>query len=156
MRGLLLLVIGLVTGAGLGIVVAADRGLSLQGHDHGDPAQHAAGSGHDHHDHHAPRDLGAAAPDLRVEATRDPVSGWNLHLVTERFDFAPAAAGGAPVPGQGHAHLYVDGTKIARLYAPWAHLDRDAGEVRVVLTGNDHRPLQSGGRPVAVTLTLGG
>ncbi len=149
MRGLLLLAIGLATGTGLGVVLAADRGLTLSGHDHGDPAQHAAG-----HDHATPRRLGADGPGLSVEAVRDPVSGWNLHLETERFAFAPEAAGGAPAAGEGHAHLYVDGEKVARLYGPWVHLDRERGRVRVVLTGNDHRPLVSDGTAAEVVFTL--
>ncbi len=141
MRALLLLVIGLVAGVGIGVVVAADRGLTLQGHDHGDPAQHGQGTAHASHDA-APRDLGTASPSLRIAAFPDPVSGWNLRLDTERFAFAPEAAGQPAVAGEGHAHLYVDGEKVGRIYGRWIHLDRELGQVRIVLTGNDHRPLR--------------
>ena len=76
---------------------------------------------------------------LHVEA--DAVSGLNVRLTTTGFTFRPQSVNAEDEPGTGHAHLYVDGTKITRLYGPYYHL---AGvppgehEVRVALNTNSH------------------
>ena len=48
-RSLWLLVIGLVFGSGIGFVIAAGNGITLDGHDHNDPAQHGEAGGHSAH-----------------------------------------------------------------------------------------------------------
>lgn len=81
---------------------------------------------------------------LSVTATPDPMAGANLHVVATGFRWAPEHASGPAVAGEGHAHVYVDGTKVGRLYGEWMHLDLEAGrhEIRVSLNGNDHKDLQ--------------
>lgn len=154
MRALMLFVIGLFFGVGGGIVLSSSQNWTLDGHDHADPSHHAATDGAGH-DHETLRDLPAEnAPALSVEATPDTGSGWQIHLVTQNFTFAPESAGGKAVPGEGHAHLYLDGIKIGRVYGPWVHLDRTGGELRVTLNANDHRPLSVEGTPVEAVLTL--
>lgn len=165
-RSIPLLIIGLVFGAGLGFTFAAANGITLDGHDHGEHAGHGAaamasgGADHQAHDHDTPLVLpqDADAPSLKLELHRDPSSGWNLHLITRNFAFAPENASGAHVPGQGHAHVYVNGVKLGRYYGPWLHLDNlPLGEVRVrvTLNANDHRVLQVGGERLSETLTIG-
>ncbi|MEC9362880.1 MAG: hypothetical protein VYC42_06620 [Pseudomonadota bacterium] len=98
-----------------------------------------------------------AVPALMLHAERDAASGWNLRIDARDFRFAPERANGAHVPGEGHAHLYVDGQKAARLYGPWYHLPSlGAGThaLRVTLNANDHRELALGGQVIASTLTL--
>ena len=97
--------------------------------------------------------LDAATPTLAVELVPDPVSGWNLHVETENFAFAPEHAGAPHVPGEGHAHVYVDGEKIARLYGPWLHVPAlpPGATLEVTLNANDHRPLAMHGHPLAAT-----
>ena len=91
MRQLALFLIGLFFGGGLGFLVAASYGVTLDGHDHSDPAHHAAGKheGMDHRAHqtHAPLNLpaGPNAPTLGVALTKDAKGGWNLQIVTENF-----------------------------------------------------------------------
>ena len=159
-RSLALFGIGLVFGAAGGFLAAASQGVTLDGHDHSDPTHHDAGSASGHEDH-APIILAAGenAPVLSIEAIADPVSGWNLHLVTKRFRFAPENAGRENRPGEGHAHVYVNGIKLARLYGPWMHLSNlPSGEVdlRVTLNANDHSPLVVGdellSRSVSITV----
>lgn len=156
-RSVALLLIGIVFGGAAGFVVAAGSGATLGGHDHG--SHDAAADGHDAHAamHDVPHDVPAApdAPALAIALTPDPVAGWNLRLRTEGFRFAPARAGAAHVPGEGHAHVYVDGTKIARLYGPWMHIPAlpDGATVEVTLNANDHRPLAVAGRPVAARVS---
>ena len=60
------------------------------------------------------------------------------------FTFAPQNVDGEPVDGEGHAHLYVDDVKVARVYGEWFHLDslpEDAQQVYVSLYANNHQPL---------------
>ena len=153
MRALVLGLIGLLIGVGAGVFLAVSQGWEMEGHahDHGDPAQHGAGMGHDHDQ---VLDVsGPDAPTLAVEAFRDPMTGWNLRLDTTNFTYAPKAASGAHVPGEGHTHVYLDGVKLGRFYGPWVHVP-SGGAVRVTLNSNDHRPLAVDGVPVQVELSL--
>ncbi|WP_231618555.1 hypothetical protein [Nonomuraea sp. SBT364] len=133
------------------------------GTDHA-PATASAGTPGPPHAHgdHRTRDVPAAeAPSVRLEVRPDSDSGWNLRLVTERFTFTPDSVGGAALPGTGHAHLYLDGKKIARLYGPWHHLAREAvppgsHTLAVRLSADDHTLWSVGGKPVEGTATVEG
>lgn len=164
-RALVLFVIGLVFGGGIGFVTAAGNNITLDGHDH---AEHVAQTGHDTASHAAmghgagdtsPHDHseilsmpeGPGTPSLEVAVVRDPASGWNLNVSVQNFRFAPEHASKDHVAGEGHAHVYVNGSKIARLYGPWLHLTTlPDGEavVEVTLNTNDHRQLAVEGMPV--------
>jgi hypothetical protein len=88
-------------------------------------------------------DMLEAIPTVSLSAFEDPKSGWNLHIDVENFVFAPQNAGMEHVEGEGHAHLYVDGEKITRLYAELYYLSLDSGmhDVVVTLNGNNHNDL---------------
>jgi hypothetical protein len=99
----------------------------------------------------------ASAPTLAIDLQPDPVAGWNLHIQTTNFMFAPEHSGGAHVAGEGHAHVYVNGEKIARAYGDWFHLDglpSGPVEIEVTLTSNDHQSLMVGDAPLSATLTF--
>ena len=73
----------------------------------------------------------------------DTMDGYNVQILTENFKFTPAAINRDAVEGQGHAHIYVNGTKISRAYSNWFHLPAhilQPGEniVTVTLNANDH------------------
>lgn len=94
------------------------------------------------------------APSVRLDVAEDSAGGWNLHLVTERFRFTPQRSGEEARAGEGHAHLYLDGEKIARIYGPWYHLDGAAvppGEhtLTVSLNANDHTVWAVDGKEIA-------
>lgn len=94
---------------------------------------------------------------VAVTATPDPMTGVNVEVTTTGFTWAPEHASGEPVEGEGHAHLYVDGEKVGRLYTPWFHVGGLAPgdhEVRVTLNGNDHTDLDVDGEAVAATTTV--
>ncbi|MCY4537415.1 MAG: hypothetical protein OXE52_04200 [Chloroflexi bacterium] len=83
--------------------------------------------------------------------------GYNVRVQTLNFIFTPYNIDMDPVPGQGHAHLYVDGVKIARLYGEWYHLGAlpaDAEVLTVALYANDHSPFTVDGLPVSASLLL--
>ena len=156
-RSLPLFAIGLIFGGGIGFTLAAANGVTFDGHDHGDPAHH--GTAMDHAKmHDTPIDVPLEdAPQVAVHLTADPMVGYNLHVVTKNFAFSPQNASLANVTGEGHAHVYVNGKKLSRLYGAWMHLDDlPAGEVEVEVTlnTNDHRPLRVAGVPIAAKTTL--
>ena len=108
-------------------------------------------------------DTGPDAPDVTVTLKPDPSTGWNLHIATTNFRFAPNNASRHHVAGEGHAHVYINGKKHGRVYGDWVHLD-DLPQgplarsiVRVGLYTNDHRAIYVGGRIVAdeVVMTAG-
>ena len=152
-RRLSMLLIGLVFGGGIGFTIAAGNGVTFDGHDH----DHATGHGGGGHDHSEVTsiDLPASdtAPTLATQVFKDPDSGWNLKIEKTNFTFAPQNASTADVTGEGHAHLYVNGDKIARLYADWFHIDHlPEGDVliEVALNSNDHSQVSVDGVPLRV------
>lgn len=123
-------------------------------------ASPSSGSAHpsDSH-HHAPVEVpeGLPVPAVEMKVEPDAKGGWNIHVSTTHFRFAPERVNGDPRPGEGHAHLYVDDRKVARLYAPWFHLDSlppGTHTLRVELNSNDHRPLTHRGKIIEDTVTL--
>ena len=152
MRTLALFAIGLVFGGGIGFSTAAGLGVSFDGHDHGVVVQH------DGMQHDLPLEVDAAtAPLINIALTPDPLSGYNLNVLVERFAFSPQQASLAHAKGHGHAHVYVNGVKQGRLYGPWAHLDalpKGKVIVEVMLNSNTHQPLAVNGEPIKASATL--
>lgn len=92
-----------------------------------------------------------------IRLSKDAKMGYNLNVRTTAFRWAPWNASKAHRNGQGHAHLYVDGKKVTRLYGPWYFLgDLETGKhyVKVTLNGNDHGDYVHGDKPVAVGKVL--
>ena len=162
-RAFALLIIGLVFGGGIGFILAAANGVTLDGHDHatdhgpavidhGEPSGEAAA-----HDHTQMIDVIGPPPTLAIEVAPDPVSGWNLYVKTTQFAFSPENSGGVHVNGEGHAHLYANGVKLARLYGPWFHIGAlPDGEVKILVTlnSNAHQALAVSGVPLEATATI--
>lgn len=161
-RSLALLSIGLFFGGGIGFFLAAANNVALDGHHHpsatgksGQPAGHA---------HHGPHDgravalpAGPDAPTLHIRVTKDAADGWNLNVVTTNFRFAPERVNAPHRAGEGHAHVYIDGRKIARLYGSWFHLGAlPPGKVTVAVTlnANDHSELTVAGQPLRAEKTI--
>ncbi len=118
---------------------------------------HGAASGNDHDGGHHGPDEAASAMSVEVEATIDPVSGVNIHTRTSGFTFAPERVNEDHVEGEGHAHIYVDGAKISRVYTPWFHLDGlNPGryEVEIRLNTNDHSEYTWGGEVVKASVEV--
>lgn len=161
-RALSLFAIGLVFGGGIGFVIAAGNGVTFDGHDHGDPAHQTAAMDHGGMDHammhDTPVDVPAEdAPQLSIMVMPDPMAGYNLHVMADNFTFSPERASLANITGEGHAHVYINGEKLGRLYGPWMHLDalpKGEVEVKVTLSTNDHRPMAVNGTPVFAAQTI--
>jgi hypothetical protein len=100
---------------------------------------------------------GGKVPRLALTAAPDPMGGFNLRVRMANFRLAPEHTGDAPVPGEGHLHLYVDGTKRTRLYGTWFYLDGLApGDhaLRVEAVANNHAPYHHDGEPVFATAAV--
>ena len=87
---------------------------------------------------------GGPIPRVDLIVRNDPSGGWNLRIITGNFTFAPEGVSRGHVSGEGHAHLYIDGDKITRIYNEWFHVPEEwlspgAHEFRVTLSTNDHR-----------------
>ena len=96
-------------------------------------------------------------PSIDVVLLPDSESGWNAELRVQNFRFTPESAGASHVMGEGHAHLEIDGVKIARWYGSWGHipwLPRGEHELRVSLNTNDHQEYALGDVPIAWSTIL--
>ena len=140
------------------------------------PASVLAQHDHGSHGHHDPAHAGAAGthaghqhgrleirpdepvPTVEIAVTPDLENkGWNLRTQTSNFRFAPDAASGEHVPGEGHAHLYVDGKKVTRLYGEWHFLGTLAPGrhvIQVTLNSNDHNDYVHNGEVIAAETTV--
>lgn len=104
-------------------------------------------------------DASRPAPTVAIQAVKDTKDGYNLRIVTDGYVWTPQDAGGEPTQGEGHAHLYVNGVKVARLYGEWFHLPGDKladGEnvIEVTLNADDHSEWLRGGEHVAASVTV--
>ena len=115
----------------------------------------------DHHmDAHADLDVTDSwnpAPSVTLEVYSDPKAGWNLHIQTQNFEFSPEHASLDHVVGEGHAHIFIDGKKINRVYGNWYHipsLPTGEHEVRVTLNANSHEELESNGEHMEAFATI--
>ena len=100
----------------------------------------------DHDHHHNLLDISNLTniPSVEIHAHPDNVKGWNLEIKTTNFTFTPENLGKGSNPNQGHAHLYVNGKKIGRIYSSWHYLSElppGENEIKVTLNTDDHQAL---------------
>ena len=113
----------------------------------------------DDHSQHAHGNLevssfgeGSPIPTINIWIEADPMSGWNLHLKTDNFRFTPKNVNLDAVANEGHAHIFVDGYKMARVYGNWYHLKAltpGKHEVSVSLNANDHSEWSVDGKVIS-------
>lgn len=119
---------------------------------------HSSHLTHDHMQHHGMVDVaGGPIPQVALYVIKDAASGWNLHIAVEDFTFTPEKVNGPNAGNTGHAHIYVDGEKVARLYGTAYYLaDMAPGDhvVRVTLNANGHETLAHGGVPIAAETVI--
>ncbi|MDX1766240.1 MAG: hypothetical protein R3313_04785 [Candidatus Saccharimonadales bacterium] len=100
---------------------------------------------------------GAPVPGVDITVSEDTKSGWNLSMTISNFEFSPENAGQDHIDGQGHAHLYIDGKKVTRLYGPnyyIGELSEGEHQIRVTLNTNDHRDYTAGGEVIESIVTI--
>ena len=95
-------------------------------------------------------------PSFEVQVLRDPVAGWNILILTD-VRFAPENVSTGNVEGEGHAHVYVDGVKVSRIYGMWHYLgDLEPGEheIWIELSNNDHTAITTGDHILEQIVTI--
>lgn len=123
------------------ITVVSDEGHAHEGTT-GDSME-AGGHSHATLDAEGPLAIGI---DAEVEAK----GGVNVHIMTEGWTWTPENVNEEHVPGEGHAHIYVDGVK-SRVYGPYHHvpdLEPGSHHIRVTLNANTHDDMYANGFPV--------
>ncbi len=140
------------------------KSIANPGHAHG-PA-HSASPGQPHHEQghgagHAHREIEVPTdqpiPTVKLYIYPDAIAGWNLQVETLHWAFAPTQVNQSSVTHEGHAHLYLDGEKLTRLYGPWYYLPSlPPGEhtLMVTLNANGHEVLVHNGQPIADSITI--
>lgn len=114
----------------------------------------------------------APTPALSLALIKDSMSGYNLILDTQRYDLSVPPAGKMnmqqmmtatinPNNGflQGHAHLYINGVKIQRIYGHALHLPsslfkRGINTISVTLNNHGHMYWTAQGKKIVATLYI--
>lgn len=118
----------------------------------GGESGHASEGGHDHGG-----TVETSGMSVGVTAEVDPIDGINVHITPTGFVFAPERVNQSDMDGEGHAHIYVDGEKVGRVYGERFHLKGVAPgdhEIRVTLQTNGHSEYVVGGQPVQAVMHL--
>ncbi|WP_444929631.1 hypothetical protein ACJJIF_17830 [Microbulbifer sp. SSSA002] len=105
--------------------------------------------------------LHRAAPRIELDIRRDTMSGYNLHIDCDRFELeSPRYADAASAKFlEGHAHLYINGKKIQRIYGPDLHLPDKLfkpgfNQITVTLNAHDHSTWSRAGKRILATLFI--
>ena len=96
-------------------------------------------------------------PTVAIRAERDALSGWNIFLDVENFTFAPEMVNQPHAVNIGHAHLYLNGIKVARLYGTAYHLanvPEGQSVITVSLNTNDHSDMALNGTPIEARVVI--
>ena len=99
---------------------------------------------HDHHHKTVMIQEGQPVPSVDVIVHQDAMRGWNLEIKLNNFAFTPESVNQANQPNEGHAHLYINGEKITRIYSNWYHLPElpsGSNQVKISLNTNSHESL---------------
>lgn len=84
--------------------------------------------------------------------------GYWLELSVENFRFAPENVDSDNVWGEGHAHLYINGVKISRVFEERyyiASLEAGLNTITVTLNANNHATLMHDGAVLGDSLVIG-
>lgn len=91
-----------------------------------------------------------------IDVTIEDGGGVNVNIMTQGWVLAPENVNGDHIPGEGHAHIYVDGVK-SRVYTPYYHipgLEAGSHHIRVTLNANNHADIHVNGFPVEAVATV--
>ena len=149
------LVVAIVVVGGLiltDVLVLGTDAATADDHDHSYLANNTSGG--TTHQHTTMIDLTDTEniPTVDIQVSKDPKAGFNVKINTTNFTFSPEHASTEHIVGEGHAHLYVNGVKIGRVYSEWVHVEiAEPGihEIKVTLNGNDHSPFMVDGVEIA-------
>lgn len=112
---------------------------------------------------------GTPIPSLSIQVKRDWMSGLNLTLLTENYSLVPPREGLSmavlmqpsidPESGiaEGHAHLYINGEKVQRIYGDHVHLPETLfkpglNQINVSINNHGHMYWTTDNRQILATL----
>lgn len=94
-------------------------------------------------------------PSVKIDVSRDSSNAWLLEVRTKHFEFAPKKVGHQLTSyNEGHAHLYINGEKINRIYGTYYHigpLKQGKNVITMTLNSNNHQTLAYNGKPIEHT-----
>ena len=127
---------------------------SNHNHNHSDSAEIQ-----ENHHHHKTIEIPSDSdiPTVQIIAYPDTVEGWNLQIKTTNFDFAPESVNKDSNFDQGHAHLFINGQKVTRIYSNWhyiSELPQGENEIKVTLNTNQHEDLAYQGKIIEDTIII--
>jgi len=144
---LITLLIGIGIGYTLPNTTTIKKSLSHKNHDQHDTHSHSE----DIHNHDQ-KEASKPYPSVDLTVHKDPQGGWNAHISVDNFTFTPNNVNKKDVPGEGHAHIYVNGKKVNRVYGEWYHLNElkpGIHDISVRLSSNDHKELTQNGEVIS-------
>ena len=111
-----------------------------------------------HHGGAEPETVVSETPvSVAITAEADADGGVDVGIATEGFRFDPEAVDQAHTAGVGHAHIYVDGVKLGRVFDTQYRIEQlppGEHEIRVTLNANDHGDLVFDGAKVEAATTV--
>lgn len=122
---------------------------------HSRPHSHPPGAEHEHGTLEIA--AGQPIPTVNLRVHPDSRRGWNLEVQVTNFRFTPEAVNRPGSTTEGHAHLYVNGRKLTRLYSNWYYLESlppGRHEIKVSLNTNTHETLTRNGQPIQAIATI--
>ncbi len=100
-------------------------------------------------------------PELAMILTRDSEDGFNLHVELANFQMESPAARTEPPKNSvhGHAHLYLNGVKLTRLYAKDLHLPArlfrsGMNSLQISINDHNHAVWAVGNDPIQATVLM--
>lgn len=111
------------------------------------PSENMTGMVHDYQPVQVPSDV--PLPQLALQLHRDAMEGINLHLTLQNFVLGPPENTTQAGVLNGHAHLYVNGQKVQRIYGQHTHLPNalfrpGVNLITVSLNNHSHAVWQQG------------
>jgi len=122
---------------------------------------------------HIPLEIPAnvETPSLSLAVSRDWMSGLNLQVHTANYIMTPPPSGLSMIEAmkpsidaetgfaEGHAHLYINGIKVQRIYGPNLHLPEalfkpGLNQINVTINNHGHMYWTAAGRQVMATLFI--
>ncbi len=117
--------------------------------------------GHEHHHQKIEVPTHVNTPQLEMALYPDSLSGYNLHLQSVNYRLEPPENADSKVTSSinGHAHLFINGKKVSRLYGPYTHINGDllktgVNNITVTLNSHDHDTWTVKGEPLTATITI--
>ncbi|MBO6657194.1 MAG: hypothetical protein JJ934_09885 [Pseudomonadales bacterium] len=103
-------------------------------------------------------EAGLRVPELAMILARDSEDGFNLHVDLANFQMESPAARTEPLKNsvRGHAHLYLNGVKLTRLYAKDLHLPArlfrsGMNSLQISINDHNHAVWAVGNDPIQAT-----